>query len=184
MEELSDNHLMQKVQGGDLGKMGLLYERYNKDLFAYFFRCCGDRDLSEDLVHNVFVRLIKYRQSFAGHGQFSYWLFAMARNVWIDETRQKAVLKKADQLDEVRALQTTDRNPEQQLDHRERSELLALALQQLSDEKREAILLSRYQGMKYKEIAKIANCTENAIKSRIQRGLIELREIMQKIEFN
>lgn len=183
MEELTDNHLMRKVQSGDLSKMGLLYERYNRDLFAYFFRCSGDQNQSEDMVHNVFVRLIKYRHTFGGHGEFAYWLFATARNVWLDEARSKNVLKKSDELTEVQASTSLERNPEQQYDRKEQSALLARALKELSEEKREAIILSRYQGLKYKEIAEIANCTENAIKSRVQRGLIELREIMQKIEF-
>jgi len=183
LEELTDNHLMMKVQGGDLSKMGLLYERYNRDLFAYFFRCSGDQSHSEDLVHNVFIRLIRYRHTFRGQGEFAYWLFATARNVWLDEARSKNVLKKSDELTEVEVSKSMDRNPEQEYQRKEQSRILAMALKELSHEKREAIVLSRYQGLKYKEIAEIANCSENAIKSRVQRGLIELREIMQKIEF-
>lgn len=182
MEELSDNYLMKKVQGGDLSKMGLLYERYNRDLFAYFFRCCGVRDISEDMVHNVFVRLIRYRHTFGGHGQFSYWLFAMARNVWLDEVRSKNVLKESDELAEINDSESKVKDPEQVYHQEERKNILTQALQKLSDEKREAIILSRFQGMKYKEIAEIANCSENAIKSRVQRGLIELREIVLKLE--
>ncbi len=173
---------MNKVQAGDLSKMGLLYERYNRDLFAYFFRCCGDQNKSEDLVHSVFVRIIKYAHNFEGHGQFNYWLFATARNVWFDEHRKKEPVKKSDSWDQNIHDTETVHSPEDVMQKKERKHLLKKAMMMLSPEKREAIELSRFQGLKYKEIASIANCTENAIKSRVQRGIIELKEIIEKLE--
>ena len=173
---------MKKVQLGDLGKMGLLYERYNRDVFAYFFRCCADQIKSEDMVHNVFLRLLRYRHTFGGHGEFSYWLFATARNVWFDELRQNNVLKNSYELTESEHRMTAERNPAEEYDRKERELTLRKALLKISDDKREAIILSRFQGLKYKEIALIANCSENTIKSRVQRGLAELKEIIEKIE--
>lgn len=182
MEELTDNYLMKKVQAGDLNKMGLLYERYHRELFGYFFRCTSDRSKSEDLVHNVFVRLIRYRHTFKGHGEFSYWMFATARNVWFDEHRKKDPLKHQDSMNETDHSTLAVEAPDEMLHQRERKTILSEALQQLSAEKRDAIVLSRYQGLKYKEIAKMSNCSENAIKSRVQRGMLELRGIIEKIE--
>ncbi len=173
---------MKKVQAGDLSKMGLLYERYSRDLFGYFYRCTGDRTRSEDLVQNVFERIIKYSHTFAGHGEFSYWLFATARNVWFDQNRRKQRVTYQEEIDEEAHPDYTTLAPDETLHRKERHELLQQALQELSPEKREAIVLSRYQGFKYKEIAKMADCSENAIKSRVQRGLIELRELVEKLE--
>ena len=64
----------------------------------------------------------------------------------------------------------------------ERKQLLQKAMAQLSPLQKEAIILSKFQGMKYQDIAEMLNCTENTIKSRVHRGLIELKAIMQKLE--
>ena len=58
---------------------------------------------------------------------------------------------------------------------------LELALQQISSEKRDAIVLSRFHGMTYKIIAEMSDCTENAIKSRVQRGIMEIKECLEKM---
>ncbi len=182
VEVLSDNHLMKKVQEGDLSKLGLLYERHSKDVFAYFYRCTGDREKSEDMVQNLFIRILKYKDTFKGTGQFSYWLFATARNLWYDDHRKKDPLRKKDDLSDVMNQPRFQILPDDALELSEKKVLLQQAMDRLSPEKKEAIVLSRFQGLKYKEIALVANCTENTIKSRVQRGLMELKEIIEKIE--
>ncbi len=183
MEKLADNYLMKKVRDGDLSKMGLLYERYNKNVYAYFYRCTANRAKSEDMVQNVFMRLIKYRKTFTGEGQFVYWLFATARNVWYDDHRKNDPLREKTDLESVIPAPDNANTPDQALEKLEQKKLLHSALTKLSPEKREAIVLSRFEGLKYSEIAVIANCTENAIKSRVQRGLIELKSLMQNVEY-
>ncbi|NND31103.1 MAG: RNA polymerase sigma factor [Saprospiraceae bacterium] len=178
MEELSDNYLMRQVQNGDFNKLGLLYERHHRALFAYFYRCTSDKGKSEDLVHNLFMRLLKYRNGFTGRGQFSYWMFATARNLWIDEYRRKDPIGQGRTLAQIPETEDTAPNAYHHLEQSERHERLRKALDQLTPEKKEAIVLSRFNGLKYAEIAEIAQCTENAIKSRIQRGLIELKDIL------
>jgi RNA polymerase sigma-70 factor (ECF subfamily) len=182
LEELSDNYLMKRVQDGDFTKMGLLFERHHQAVFAYFFRCTSDKGKSEDLVQNLFMRLLKYRDGFTGRGQFSYWMFATARNLWIDEYRKKDPVARGRTLSQIP--ETEDQAPDayQSLARQERHHQLRTALARLTPEKREAIVLSRFNGLKYSEIAEIAQCTENAIKSRIQRGLLELKEMLVSIE--
>ncbi len=162
--------------------MGLLYERHRKDVFAYFYRCTSDQSKSEDLLQNVFLRLIKYRHTFTGEGQFVYWMFATARNVWYDDHRKKDPLRRKEELTDLKEVAEEDLRPDQNLERLERKNIVQKVLLELTPEKREAIVLSRFQGMKYHEIAVIANCTENAIKSRVQRGLMEMKELIQNIE--
>ena len=169
---------MKRVQEGDFNKMGLLYERHHQALFAYFYRCTADKGKSEDLVQNLFIRLLKYRRGFTGKGQFSYWMFATARNLWIDEYRKKDPIGQGRTLHQIPEREDQSPNSYQRLEQDERHEMLRKALDQLTPEKKEAIVLSRFNGLKYQEIAEIAQCTENAIKSRIQRGLLELKEIL------
>lgn len=84
MQELTNNALMLKVKAGDLDKLGLLYERHKKRLFGFFYNMNSNASLSEDLVQNVFVRMLKYKHTFTGDGSFTAWMFRTARNVNYD----------------------------------------------------------------------------------------------------
>src|SRR5688572_18509827 len=82
---------MIKVKEGDLDKLGLLYERYKKPLFGFFYGMNRDRELCDDLVQNVFFRILKYRYLFRGEtggGEFKTWMFHIARNVNNDHFRK------------------------------------------------------------------------------------------------
>lgn len=180
LDTLSDEHLIKKVQEGDHNRMGLLYERYHKDLYAYFYRCTNDSSKSEDLVHTVFFKILKNAHQFAGKSKFVYWLFTIARNVQINDFRKRDPLRQSYEIKEMDSMKYSVHSPSEALEKQEQKRLLEMALNQLSPEKKEAIILSRFQGMKYREIAKIAGCKESAVKSRIQRGLLEMREIMKE----
>lgn len=178
LDSSSDNALMFKVKGGKLEKMGLLFERYHRQVFGFYYRMCGDAELSEDLVQNLFLRMLKYRHTFSGEGQFRAWMYQMARNLLVDHYRkQKKMLK--DDFKEVERLwedEETERSKEENV------LTLEKAMQYLSDEKRELLVLSRYQGLRYREIAEMKDTTEANIKVKVFRAIRELREIFQKME--
>lgn len=170
------------VQDGDLSKMGLLYERHHRSLFGFFYRLTDSGSQSEDLVQNVFYRLLKYRHAFKNEGKFVYWLYAVARNVSKDVYKKKDPLMHSSELDDMPEKGLEDFNAEEKITHEEQHVSLKNALNSLSEEQREAIVMSKFQGMKYHEIAVIANCTESAIKARIRRGIMEMKRIMDKAE--
>lgn len=170
------------VQDGDLSKMGLLYERHHRSLFGFFYRLTDSGSESEDLVQNVFYRLLKYRHAFKNEGKFVYWLYAVARNVSKDVYKKKDPLMHSSELEDVQEKRREDMNVEEMIMHVEQKNSLRMALSSLSEDQQEAIVLSKFQGMKYHEIAVIANCTESAIKARIRRGIIEMKKIMDKAE--
>ncbi len=182
MKVLEDKHLMKKVQEGDLSKMSLLYERHKRDLFGYFYRLTNNASKSEDMVQNVFYRLLKYKHTYRGDGKFVYWMYSVAQNVWLDLLRKKKFIEYGNDPSNYKELSDKEKNAEDLLIATERKNLLKVALQRISPEKREAIVLSRFQGLKYQEIAKLSNCTENAIKARVHRGLMELKDIMLNLE--
>ena len=172
---------MDKVKNGDLDKLGLLFERYKKPLFGFFYGMNKDADLSEDLVQNVFMRILKYRTVFRGDGEFRTWMFHIARNVSHDHYRKKRV----DARDSIEDWEDQipggeNRFAEQQQE--EDMQLLALALERLPDDKREVLLLSKYQEKKYKEIAELLGCTESAVKVKVFRALQELKVLYREIE--
>ncbi|NJO90841.1 MAG: RNA polymerase sigma factor [Chloroflexia bacterium] len=176
MEELSDKELMQKVKFGDIDKLSLLYERYKKPLFAYFFRIIGDKEQSEDLVQTVFYRILKYRKQYRGIGKFTTWMFGIAHNLVADTFRKKQKLpflkeslEKEQKGNAKRCFRINGKS--------EQVQMVRLALKKLSFEKREALVLSKYHGLKYKEIAEILNVNENSVKQRVFRAIEELRQV-------
>ncbi|MEQ8884415.1 MAG: RNA polymerase sigma factor, partial [Balneola sp.] len=70
MNSTTDKALMMKVKDGDLDKLGLLFERYNRPLYSFFYKKTFQTDVSEDLVQSVFERMLKYRSTYSGSGAF------------------------------------------------------------------------------------------------------------------
>ena len=183
MESLADNALMIKVREGDLEKLGLLFERYKKPLFGFFYGMSKDAELCEDLVQNVFFRILKYRYLFRGEGDFKTWMFHIARNVNHDHFRKnKWKLKESLENWEERLGSGENRLTEFQQD--EEMKLLSMAMDRLSEDKKEILLLSKFQDRKYKEIGEILGCSEGAVKVKVFRALQELKEVYKGLEKN
>ncbi|HYC84400.1 MAG TPA: RNA polymerase sigma factor [Chryseosolibacter sp.] len=181
MNALTDNALMLKVKDGDIDKLGLLFERYKKPLFGFFYGMTRDPELCEDLVQNVFFRILKYRYLFRGEGDFKTWMFHIARNVNHDHFR-KNKWKNKESLDSWEERLGTDENRATQFHHDEELDMLTLAMERLPEDKREILLLSKFQDKKYKEIGEILGCTEGAVKVKVFRALQELKEVYQQLE--
>jgi RNA polymerase sigma factor (sigma-70 family) len=180
LNPISDNELMLRVKTGDVDKLGLLYERYNKNLFGYFWRLSGSIEVSEDLVQTVFYRILKNRKQYRGKGKFTSWMYQIAHNLWADFYRKN---KRLDSIEDYKHWHLKDGlSIDEQIDREEQLRHLKYAMDQLSAEKKEVLILSKYQGLKYNEIADLLKTTEGAIKTRIFRALNELRELYMKIE--
>ena len=173
---------MLSVKSGQLDQLGLLFERHHRGLYGFFYRLTADGDASEDLVQNVFLRIMKYRHTYHGDGKFTTWMYHMARNLFADHyKKQKRMGYKED-------VETTDRylkdevNAESSRIQQEEIDLLQKALDQLPLDKKEILVLSKFQEMRYREIADLLNLTESAVKVRIFRALKELRKVYEKLE--
>ena len=172
---------MIKVKDGDIDKLGPLFERYKRPLFGFFYGMSKDPELCEDLVQNVFFRILKYRYLFRGEGDFRTWMFHIARNVHHDHYR-KMKWKGKDDLAQWEEKLSTGENRQTAFQEDEEMQLLSLAMDRLPEDKREILLLSKYQDRKYREIAEILGCTEGAVKVKVFRALQELREVYRKLE--
>ena len=126
---------MFRVKEGDLERLGLLYERYKKILFAFFYRMNFDESLSRDLVQNVFVRILNYRKTFRGDGEFKVWMFHIARNVNHEHFRKNKRYHNSDSLEQKHEwlTQYPEELSRETLDHD--LELLRMAINRLSAEK-------------------------------------------------
>ena len=183
MNALSDNALMLRVKAGDLDKMGLLFERYHRPLFAFLYHMTGQAHACEDLVQNVFYRMLKYRHTFNGDGEFRTWMYHLARNILNDSFRQQErwggpQYSIADLSDKLGGGIAAD----EQLEKQQELDALQEAMNRLSPEHREVLVLSRFQELKYEEIANILHTTEGAVKVRVHRALGELKKNFLKIE--
>ncbi|MCW3088406.1 MAG: DNA-directed polymerase subunit sigma-24 [Sediminibacterium sp.] len=175
---------MLKVKNGDLDRMGLLFERYHSQLFGFLFHMTGQRELSEDLVQNVFYRMLKYRHTFRGDGEFRAWMYHVARNVIHDQGRSSKRSVREYELDEQAERIGGGPMADEPIQKKQELRALQAALARLQVESREVLILSRYQELKYHEIASIMNITEGAVKVRVHRALHQLKNIYLKIESN
>lgn len=167
------------VRDGRLADLGPLFERHNARLFNYYVRMTGDRQLSEDMVQDVFVRILRYRHTFRGESRFLTWMFTIARNVQMDNVKRwgRGETLVTDGDDERAGAPVNEPASDDATDRRYDAELVREALGRLSPEKREALVLSRYEGMKYSEIAELAGCSVENVKVRVHRAIRDLRRI-------
>jgi RNA polymerase sigma factor (sigma-70 family) len=182
LETLSDNALMMRVKDGDFDKMGLLYERYHRKLFGFLFHMTRQKELSEDMVQNVFFRLMKYRSGFTGAGEFKAWMYHVARNAMYDHFRKIKRTPSFSDLEGLEGKATGEHSAHEELEKTQELKTLEKAMEQLTDENRELLILCRYQELKYDEIAQILNTTEGAIKVRVHRALNQLKNAYLKLE--
>jgi RNA polymerase sigma-70 factor (ECF subfamily) len=171
---------MTRVIAGEIDKLGILYEKYKKPLYAYFFRLTGgDSHTSEDLVHNVFYRVIRYKTSFRGQGSFASWLFRIAHNSGIDYNKKNRYPENTRvDVNAIRAVTDENSGPEKE----EQVATLRKAMDKLSYVERELIILGKINCLRYREIAEILNITESNVKVRIFRTLGKLKDIYIKLE--
>lgn len=170
---------MLKVKAGEISALGLLYERYKKRLFGFFYQLNRNPSLSEDLVQNVFVRILKYRESYTDESKFISWLFQIARNVNNDHFKKSNI-----QFDLEADILFNNEICDQSLNLalEENKKLLQEAINKLSPEKKELIVLNKIEQLKYRDVADIVGSTEGAVRTKVHRVLQELREIFIELD--
>ena len=159
-ETRADNVLMQKVRDGDLAKMAVLFERHHRALFRYFLRLSGNREFSEDLVQDVYFRMLKYRHSYRDGNPFTSWMYQVARNAHLDGVQKR---KGEAPLFEER--------------HAESMQEPASAEPDPSEILRRRQDLGRFQNLKYQQIADILACDVGTVKVRVYRAIKALSQI-------
>lgn len=166
---------MDRVRDGEIRQLALLFERHHHKLYNFFLRLTGNRQVSEDLVQEVFFRMLKYRHTFHGDGDFTAWMYHLARNVhrdhyskWRDEPAM-AGGQEEQANGEPLALEQMEKTQDQ--------ELLQQALAHLPIDKKEILILSRYQDLRYEAIAELLGCSVDTVKVRVHRAMNELRRI-------
>lgn len=174
MNKATDNHLMEQVRDGNVEKLAILFERYHLMLYNFFLRLTGNRSISEDLVQDVFIRILKYRSSYQSKNKFIIWLYKIARNSHIDYLRKR---KDEVSLDEQwEEAVSYEPSPQEKVEQAQEISRLSQALAKLPLKKREALILSRFHNLKHKEIAELFDCHIGTVKVLVHRAIKELRK--------
>ena len=168
---------MARVKNGELDLLNDLYDRYGKRLYNYFLKATLDGMASDDLTQDLFIRVMKYRKSYKEGQQVKFWVFQIARNMVKDHFGKMKVKK--DDYVEVSAI--SESLMEQEEDS-SREQLLYKAMALLPDDKRELLVLSKFEKTKYEELAALRQITVANIKVQVHRAIKELKEHYFKLE--
>ena len=176
----TDNELMEQVRDGKIEKLAVLFERHQTMLFNFFLRLTADRAASEDLVQDVFTRILKYRTGYQGESRFNVWMFQIARNAHIDYLRKrKSGVALDDQFMEAEGREPL---PEEVFEAAEEARLVRQALSRLPVKKREILVLFRFQNLKLREIAELFGCQVGTVKAQVHRALKDLSRIYLELQ--
>jgi RNA polymerase sigma-70 factor (ECF subfamily) len=180
----SDERLMLRFQGGDARAFEALVRRHRTPVFSFLLRLTGDRGRAEDLCQEAFLKVVKAAAGWEERARFSTWLYAIARNLAVDESRRMA-FRRADPLDapERRGAEpaSDDPGPDRAADAALVRPKLEAALAALPPEQREVFLLREHAGLRFSEIAEVTGTPENTVKSRMRYALEALRERLEAL---
>jgi RNA polymerase sigma-70 factor (ECF subfamily) len=180
----ADAQLVERCLRGQEAAWEDLVKLHTRRVYAICYRFTNSDPEAQDLTQEVFLRVFKSLKSFrAGEGLFAVWLGRLTRNLLIDHYRRARMDRATESLEEVRAVEESAAamaRTEGMLAGREAAELLQAALQKLSPDLREAVILRDLEELEYREIAEVLSIPEGTVKSRLNRGRAELARILRK----
>jgi RNA polymerase sigma-70 factor (ECF subfamily) len=180
-----DHSLVDRCLSGDDAAWENLIRTHTRRVYGLCYRFTGKDAEAQDLTQEVFLRVYRTLRTFrASEGAFTTWLARLTRNLLIDNyrrTRQERVTDSIEeQLPMLEESVPASARPDGMVAGREASEILQGALQKLSPELRETVILRDLQDMDYREIADILHIPEGTVKSRLNRGRAELARILRR----
>jgi len=181
----ADLSLVERCLAGDQGAWEELVKTQSRRVYAICYRFTGKDSEAQDMTQDVFLRVFKTLGSFrSGEGSFVVWLTRLTRNLLIDHYRRTKLDRATDSIEDQLPVLEGKRSQFERTDGllagREASELLQAALQKLSPELREAVILRDLEELEYRQIAKVLNVPEGTVKSRLNRGRAELGRVLKR----
>lgn len=172
--------LVQQARQGDPNAFGLLYDQYIDRIYRFVYYRVSDAPLAEDLTSRIFLKAWENLSNYRDRGlSFGTWLFSIARNAVIDHYR---TAKNEQALEDAGALMDFSADPEEVLTESLRAERLASALQTLTDEQREVLVLKFIEGYSTEEVAELMEKKPGAIRALQMRGLQALERVLSEDE--
>ena len=197
----SDEELLRRFTEGDADAFAELVRPFERPLYNFILRSVRRRDRADELLQDVFMKVVQRSADFKGNSKVSTWIYTIARNLCIDHSR-KMVFRRHKSLDAPGRSTSSDEGPTL-LDRQaasgaepDRAALaedlkvrIAAAVEELPEEQKDVFLMRHVQGMKFKEIAEVVGVPENTVKSRmryalerLQRALADYAEYVEELK--
>ena len=186
------NLLVRRCISGDAAAWQEIVQRYHRRIYNICYRFAGSADDAQDLTQEVFIKMYRTLSSYdVERGAFMTWITTITRNLLVDHFRKSKQDRITDSLDAtpsehedsmplVEQIQDKSLPPDSRVQSRETGETVHRALQKLSPDLREAVILRDLQDLDYREIATVLKVPEGTVKSRINRGRAELARLLQR----
>ena len=184
-QPLTPDSLIEQCLAGDQAAWELIVRQNWRKVFNVAYKFVGKHDEAEDLTQDIFLKIFKALASFDRRANFQTWIISISRNLCIDHYRsvrkeRQTIAREVDTTDLQPA--STDRGPYQAAEHQDLRGLLRQALQKLPLTLRTAVILRDLQELSYQEIADRLGLPEGTVKSRINRGRIELAHQLRRLQ--
>jgi RNA polymerase sigma-70 factor (ECF subfamily) len=183
----SDAEIIELARRGDPLAWENLVIRYTKRIYNLCYRFVGRADQAEDLTQEVFIKVFRNLDSYNSEaGNFLTWIISLTRNLLIDHYRQSkgeratVSTEESHELSLLETLQSHTPSPHAELEEKEKLNILKKGLNLLSPDLREAVILRDLEDLSYQEIGNILKIPDGTVKSRINRGRVELARILQR----
>jgi len=188
----ADTLLVRRCVAGDVAAWEEIVQRHHRRIYNLCYRFVGSPEDAQDLTQEVFIKIYRTLKSYdVGRGALVTWVSTITRNLLVDHSRKTKQDRVTDSLDAAPSehedamplsdqIQDKGLPPDAGVQSREARETVHRALQKLSPELREAVILRDLQDMDYREIATVLRVPEGTVKSRINRGRAELARLLQR----
>jgi RNA polymerase sigma-70 factor (ECF subfamily) len=192
-ERVADEALMEGFREGDASAFEELTRRHRRGLFNFLLRSVGNRARAEELLQEVFLRVIRARERYVVTAKFTTWVYTIARNISIDESR-RAKFRRHRSLDAPTSMRDGDgpslheRLSADQVGTDDAAQAptirdrVAAAVSELPVEQREVFVMRQFRGMSFRQIGEVVGASENTAKSRMRYALEKLRKELADID--
>ena len=189
--QISDDSVVEKYRKGDTEAFNCLVERYGKPLYNFIYRMLADRTASEDVLQEVFLRVIRNIDRYEMRGRFKSWIFTIANHLVVSELRRRSkrrVLSLDEEIGsgesglELHDVVGDERYlPDVLAERRELREKLDDAIQLLPFGQRQVLMMREVSGLQFKEIASVLECPLNTVLGRMHYALKNLRQKLAEL---
>jgi RNA polymerase sigma-70 factor (ECF subfamily) len=182
----SDEELVARATAGDQDAFGQLVARWERPIYALAYRTLRREEEARDVVQDAFLRAYRGLKGFKGEAKFSSWLYRITLNLcrdWMRKERRAPVAQVpegTDPLDLADQQAAPTESVEDLVARREMSAAVQLAMAELPEEQRMAIILKEYHGLTFQEIAEMLDCPLSTVKTRLYQGLTVLRRRLER----
>ncbi len=177
-QDLDDDALMAGVAQGEEAEFRLLVLRWEQGIIFFLRHMLNSQEEAEDLAQETFVQVFKKAGSYRPEGKFKSWVLRIAGNLARSRLRRRKILRWVSFDSAVHDVADGEIDKVDRMVEDESARMVHQAVTKLPDRQREALVLHRFQGMKYKEVAEVMGTTVPGVESLIQRAMANLRTKM------